>query len=418
MMRKAGLICLAIIALLFLFFPLVAFGQDNRQRVLIIVTRDYCPPCAVFDRVYTIDKELREALHRAFDVRELDLCVPSQRIAAERMGVKAAPAFIVLRDGKPVSSHYGFSATMEVQSVNRAIVDLMDDLGVEWPVPRAAPPRKSPPSAPRAPAQSPPSNPRPEIPWKPVPLPTEQTGPMIDQVAREQIGQLDRKIDSVRSEVSDSSRRLQSQIEQSTRDSKSHFESVTNSIKESIKESSLIERSKIIEREQPQPAKPEPIEQTQPTEQTSSKWMQVLGWAAKTGLAVAAPEIALPGAAGLAVLGFGWQWLKSRRHSRQRPAQSAPDRAPATPAVVRVDHERRQSENHYIVKETDKVGEAYKEACRRVAAARKSDQPGIVDVIKQIDHVAAEIVRGRTIVDRPNNAPRSGIWEDPDQIHL
>jgi hypothetical protein len=373
----------------------------------------------VFDRVYTIDRELREALHRAFDVRELNLCVPSQRIAAERMGVKAAPAFIVLRDGKPVSTHYGFSPTMEVQSVNRAIVDLMDDLGVLWPPAQGEivpAPRRPLPSAP---AQSPPADPRPEIPWKPVPLPTEKTGPMIDQVAREQIGQLDRKIDSVRSEVSDSSRRLQSQIEQSTRDSKSHFESVTNSIKESIKESSLIERSKIIEREQPQPAKPEPIEQTQPTEQTSSKWMQVLGWAAKTGLAVAAPEIALPGAAGLAVLGFGWQWLKGRRHARQqRPAQSAAAMAPAAPAVVRVDHERRQSENHYIVKETDKVGEAYKEACRRVAAARKSDQPGIVDVIKQIDHVAAEIVRGRTIVDRPNNAPRSGIWEDPDQIHL
>ena len=98
MIRKAGLICLAIIALLFLFFPLVACGQDGQRRVLIIVTRDFCPPCTVFGRVYSIDRELREALHRAFDVRELDLDIPSQRLAAERLGVTVAPAFVVLRE--------------------------------------------------------------------------------------------------------------------------------------------------------------------------------------------------------------------------------------------------------------------------------------------------------------------------------
>lgn len=409
MIRKAGLIALAIIAILFLFFPLVACGQEDRQRVLIIVTRDFCPPCDVFDRVYTIDRELREALHRAFDVRELDLDIPSQRLAAERLGVKAAPAFLVLRDEKPVSTHFGFSPTMEVQSVNRAIADLMDDLGVEWPVPRAEPPRKSEP-APRRPAPEP----QPEIPWKPLPLP-EKAGPVVDQVAREQIGQLDRKVESVRSEVSQSASKLQSKIEQESRESRSQFESISKSIKESI---SLIDREKIIERERPaEPAKPEPIEQAEATEPTSSKWLKVLGWAAKTGLTIAAPEIALPGAAGLAVLGLGWQWMKGRRQARrQRPVDATAAEIP--PAVVRVDQERRQSENHYIVKESDTVGEAYKEACRRVAAARKSDQPGIVDVIKQIDHVAGEIVRGRKIVDRPNNAPRSGIWSDPDQIHL
>lgn len=384
MIRKAGLICLAIIALLFLFFPLVACGQDSQRRVLIIVTRDNCPPCDVFDRVYTIDRELREALHRAFDVRELDLDVPSERLAAERLGVNKAPAFLVLRNEKPVSTHYGFSPTMEVSSVNRAIADLMDDLGVEWPVPRAEHPRKSEP-APRRPAPEP----QPEIPWKPLPSP-EKAGPVVDQVAREQIGQLDRKVESVRSEVSNSASKLQSKIEQESRESRSQFESISQSIKESI---SLIEREKIIER----PA--ETIEQPEATGPTASKWLKVLGWAAKTGIAVAAPEIALPGAAGLAVLGLGWRWWKNRRRPRPLGSAENPIRF-ADPAEVK-------TETKYVVSETDILGEAYREAIRRVGNQNRETAPGIIEVLKQVDAAASQLAHGKRVSRRPYVAPVS-----------
>lgn len=382
MIRKAGLICLAIIALLFLFFPLVACGQDSQRRVLIIVTRDNCPPCDVFDRVYTIDKELRTALHRAFDVRELDLDIPSQRLAAERLGAKVAPAFLVLRDGKPVSTHYGFSPTMQVQSVNRAIADLMDDLGVLWP-----PAQGEIVPAPRRPVPEP----QPEIPWKPLPVPTpEKAGPVVDQVARDQIGQLDRKVESVRSEVSNSASKLQSKIEQESRESRSQFESISQSIKESI---SLIEREKIIER----PA--ETIEQPEATGPTASKWLKVLGWAAKTGIAVAAPEIALPGAAGLAVLGLGWRWWKNRRRPRPLGSAENPIRF-ADPAEVK-------TETKYVVSETDILGEAYREAIRRVGNQNRETAPGIIEVLKQVDAAASQLAHGKRVSRRPYVAPVS-----------
>jgi len=392
MIRKAGLIALAIIAILFLCFPLVAFGQDGGQRrVLIIVTRDNCPPCDVFDRLYTIDRALREALNRAFDVRELDLDIPSQRMAAERLGVKVAPAFLVLRDEKPVSTHFGFSPTMEVASVNRAIADLMDDLGVEWPVPRAEPPRKSKP-APRRPAPEP----QPEIPWKPLPLP-EKAGPVVDQVAREQIGQLDRKVESLRSEVSNSASKLQSKIEQESKESRSQFESISKSIKESI---SLIEREKIIERPaESNESNAESTESNESTGPTASKWLKVLGWAAKTGIAVAAPEIALPGAAGLAVLGFGWRWWKNRRRPRPLGSAENPIRF-ADPAEVK-------TETKYVLSETDILGEAYKEAIRRVGNQNRETAPNIIEVLKQVDAAASQLAHGKRVARRPYVAPVS-----------
>ncbi len=66
------------------------------------------------------------------------------------------------------------------------------------------------------------------------------------------------------------------------------------------------------------------------------------------------------------------------------------------------------------MKETDRVGEAYKEAIRRITAAYKSDKPGIVDVASQIEHVAQEILRGQTVTSRASTAPRPGLWTDED----
>lgn len=372
------------IAVMF-FAPLAACWQDN--RVLVIVTQDNCPPCQVFDRVYTIDRELRETLNRAFDLRELDRGIPSQRLAAEKLGVKVAPAFLVLRDGKPVSTHYGFSPTMNVASVNRAIEDLMDDLGVEWPMPEIEPPRKAEP-APRR------SDPQPEAPWKPIPVPESQ-GPMIDQVAREQIGQLDRKVDSIRSEVSNSASKLQLKIEQESKESRSQIESVSKSIRESV---SLIEREKIVQRDAPnEPTKL--IEQSTDAGPTASKWLNVLGWVAKTGIAVAAPEIALPGAAGLAVLGFGWKWWKNRRSPKPLGSVENPLRF-ADPGEVK-------TETKYVVSETDILGEAYREAIRRVGNQNRETSPNIIEVLKQVDAAASQLAHGKRVARRPYVAPVS-----------
>lgn len=179
-----------------------------------------------------------------------------------------------------------------------------------------------------------------------------------------------------------------------------------------------------VEQQPPPPPAPPKIsaetsdEPTQPeieTDALSSSWKSVGLWCARTAVTLGAPHIALPGAAVLTAVGIGVSWLRRRRHTR-RSQDIVGSRS--EPSTVRVDTERRQTENHYVVKETDRFGEAYKEACRRVAAARKSDAPGIVDVIKQIEHVAGEIIRGGRIVERPQTAPRPGIWQDPDESHV
>lgn len=382
------LVCLAVT----FFAPLVAFGQS--KRVLVIVTQDYCPPCQVFDRVYTIDDEFRNALNRAFDLRELDRSIPSQRLAAEKLGVKVAPAFLVLRDGKPVSTHYGFSPTMEVASVNRAIEDLMDDLGVLWPPAEGeiVPAPKKP--IPQPQAEIP--QPQAEIPWKPLPIPTpEKKGPVVDQVAREQIGQLDRKVDSIRSEVSNSANKLQLKIEQESKESRSQIESISKSIRESV---SLIEREKIVQRDtHSEPAKP--VDQPTEAGPTASKWLNVLGWVAKTGIAVAAPEIALPGAAGLAVLGFGWKWWKNRRKPKPLGSVENPIRF-ADPTEIK-------TETKYVVSETDILGEAYREAIRRVGNQNRETSPNIIEVLKQVDAAASQLAHGKRVARRPYVAPVS-----------
>lgn len=148
---------------------------------------------------------------------------------------------------------------------------------------------------------------------------------------------------------------------------------------------------------------------------TGDKWLRMLTKVGQIGLTLAAPEASIPLTAAAAVV---WYGLSRRRRAGYRPAAGTPGGRISEPSTVRVDTERRTTENHYVVKETDARGEAYAEALRRVAAARKSDQPGIVDVIRQIEHVAGELLRGRKIVDRPQQQPRPGLWSDPDEVHI
>ena len=69
--------------------------------------------------------------------------------------------------------------------------------------------------------------------------------------------------------------------------------------------------------------------------------------------------------------------------------------------------------NHYVVR-PDGRHEMWKEACRRVIAAMRDTNPQSVDIIKHLESTAAELIRGRQVVDRDSRTqrPKPGIWQD------
>ena len=144
---------------------------------------------------------------------------------------------------------------------------------------------------------------------------------------------------------------------------------------------------------------------------TTGSWRTLFIRLAKFGVKAAAPQYALPFAAGVGVLG----WMAARvKHRRRSRSSDRLDDLIAPPQMPVQFAPKTETQNHYVVKETDELGEAYKEAFRRIVAAMKGDRPGIVDVVKQIEHTAQEIIRGKRIKARSQAAPRPGIWQEED----
>ncbi len=377
------------------------------KPVLLIVHSDACQPCRVFDSVYSIDAELRTALHRAFDVRELDLGVPSQRLEAEKLGVSAVPTFLVLRNGKPVSTHCGFSNTMEVAAVNRAIADLMDDLQVEWPLPRVDPPKKSEPVTKPAPV--------------PVPIaPTSHPGPTIDQVARDgitklatqskelrefqqktqqQVEAISADVRQLRNEVTESNNGLRSQIESGSRESRTQLETISRTLQQSIEStrSSTREELQTIIRERieaAQASKPTPhISTEMKPAPTASKWVSMVATLGKLALTVAAPEVAIPGSLALTAIGFGLRAMSRRRKSVS--AAKVPERTETRIVPVAVDAPisppKIQTETHFVPIDRDTHQQAH--AWAKEQLARR--YPGAAPTLETLDSLIAQFLEGR-----------------------
>jgi len=51
---------------------------------------------------------------------------------------------------------------------------------------------------------------------------------------------------------------------------------------------------------------------------TAGKWLAVLGWLGRTGLAIAAPEVAIPGTIALTAIGAGLTWIRHRSPDQQQ----------------------------------------------------------------------------------------------------
>lgn len=393
--RKAGATALMRFAQFFIvavFLVSVSVASAPGQKpILLIVHAEWCPPCRMFDRVWDEDPEFKAALRRAFEVRSLDWDKPLEQAQAIELGVTNLPTFIVMRGRLKIASSVGFTTSRS--ELDKVKAKLMQDLRVEWPPSRQ-------PVVPAPPVQPP--DPRPAVPRAVDP---QAAVPPVDQIAREQIEKTQQAIGS-----------LEKRITESHESTRTEIQSVTERIREILDRrlESTAERSEFSDL---QSVEPEPSGVPVRSE-TSTKWISFLTKAGKVALVVAAPEFVIPGSIGLTVLGVGAAWLKSRRRTKPRddPVRENNQHGSlqGSVTVLRDSESRPNTANHYVVKETDRAGEAYKEALRRMTAAYKSDKPGIVDVARQIEHVAQEILRGQTVSARSQHAPRPGIWTDED----
>lgn len=395
----------------------------QRQHVkpqLIVVHSQACGPCQVFAAAFVQSRMLRETLQSHFDVRQLDWDRPSERADAQRLGVERLPTFLVLRSGRLVATHVGFAGANTPAALQPAVADLMRDLQVPWP-PASGPPI----SAPNPGGESPrPESPQVRPPEQTVPPATDsrRSSGLIDEQAREGIAelkqqafrtrewqsetqqaveQLQTQVGGIRADLSESSKSITEQIRKSQESTRSEVSSVSRQLQESVRRT--IDEHTTRHDTTPQLPPAEPPRQS-----------GLGGWLLRIGLTAGAASLGLPvGAAGVAAGVVGW--LIGRRRARRTavPAASAADCSTAAESVtvVRDTETRRATANHYVVKETDRVGEAYKEALRRVVAAYKSDKPGIVDVASQIEHVAHELLRGQDVQAR-STVPRPGLWTD------
>jgi hypothetical protein len=113
---------------------------------------------------------------------------------------------------------------------------------------------------------------------------------------------------------------------------------------------------------------------------------------------------------------LGWKGLMAGGRllsglMKSRPRPPTQPESTSQSAVFIPSSSEAKTENRFIIKEVDFMGEAYKEALRRTSTI----EPRAIDVLKQVEHVAQEIIRGRNVSDRPKKSPQSGIWSDPQE---
>ncbi len=392
MTRKAGLIAMAIIAVLFLFLPLVAFAQQRSKPTLFIVHADWCPPCRVFDTTFTRNEEFQTALRRAAELRELDWDKPDERAyAIKHLKVDQIPAYVLVRDGRVVSKHIGFTSSLTPAAVDEAIRELMDTLNIEWPPARSA--------AKAAPRPDP----------RPSPSPARPPGPMVDREARDSIA----KLASQSKELTEDVRELQNQVTESNKASRTQLESISQNLQKSIESTRTSTREElqtIIRERIADSGSPAQIQGTADISTeissdksapgpTASKWMAVLSKAGRLGLWLLGPEVAIPGSIGLTVAGLGLRWLMKRRKPKPLGTVENPIRV--------ADNGDVRTETKFVVSETDVLGESFKEAIRRVGNAHRESSPHIVDVLKQVDAAATQLAHGKRVTRRPAMAPVS-----------
>jgi prefoldin subunit 5 len=366
--------------------PLLFFVPQNDKPTLYIVESDSCGPCRKFQDDWTNLPGFANRLRSAFDVRGLHWETPEQQSLARRLGVSSLPSFVVVtRNGRHLGMIVGYThANVLLQELR--LTPLQHTISQ----PRHVAPSQS------TPSRDPAITPR-VVSEDQRPRPAQSTA---DEAARREIQRLEQTMQSLQRQLRDVGKPPESSQElQSLRRTVEELKAAAANAAESQHQDQL------------------PVTPILTPDATRGEPSGLLALAIKAGTTLLLPEVAIPaGALSIAATVGGW-WLGRRR--RRLPEQWAPSAAASgleqnSVTVLRDSTTRQNTANHYVVKETDKVGEAYKEAIRRITAAYKSDKPGIVDVASQIEHVAQEILRGQTVTARASNAPRPGLWTDED----
>lgn len=408
--------------LIFLLCAIALGAAPVEKPELFIVHSDTCPPCINFDRVFTARPEFRRALQDAYTLRELDWGNPNDRRAAMAMGVDRVPSYVAFRGSKRIASHVGWTTSDNDAHVDQAIAALMRDLNVEWPpAPAPAPVRAPDPPRPALPAAGVDIDARNAI----TRLATQTKQLQMSQERTEQsVRALERDMQDVKSELNRATSGLQEQLKTSQTEVRSISQTLQQSIErlQSSHEKTQTEVSSIgpairktIEQQLAGslgPTLKSPLDALPPRTDisaeipegsgppsTSGKWLSVLAWAGKAALTVAAPEVAIPGSVLLTAAGVAASWIRKRRQPAPLGTSSNPITI-AEPAAVK-------TETKFVVHESDVLGEAYKEAIRRVGNAHRENQPEVIDLLKQVESAATQLAHGQRVSRRPASVPAS-----------
>ena len=402
--------CLVFVVCFVMCRVLVAAEPAPGKPVLWVVHAGWCAPCRLFARAWEDDEEFRDALMDCYSVRSLDWDKPNERAFAIGLGINnpatgrpSLPTFVGVRFDSRRQISFGFAVSGAAAEIERAKADLLVELGVQWPRQRALEgeqKRLGPRAAESGSASAP----------DPVPeaaavdsVARDSLAKLLAQnrelsksqaAARESIGRLSSEVGGVRDAFESSRESLEKKIDSSRVD----VNSISSSVRESV-ERLIVER---VGGAAPAAGGVGSAGVESPAGGISSKWLAVAGFAAKVGIAVAAPEVALPLSGGLTVAGLALSWIRRRRAAR-RPGVLG---SAANPISV-LDHGQVRTDTKFVVTETDVLGEAYAEAVRRCANQHREANPGAVDLLQQLDGVARQLAHGQRIVRRPKTSSAS-----------
>lgn len=425
------------------------------KPILLIYKADYCGPCKSFDRTMMTDRNFYTTLSSKFDLRTFNISTEEGRASANEYGILHVPAFVIFVNDKPVAKPiYGFRPSESGKAY------LISSLTAICPPTEYIIENHS--------SQTLPDDRH--IIQKP-----DDVKDIIRESSDETIRRIRDALTELRSDVNAS---LTSQ-EQIIKDSRDRFKGIDqkilelsdNNIEINDKISQLIsyqnsadsKLNKVITTitdlnstintventtntiNRTQTSTFEEILNTKPENNTQqSKDSGLFGTLIKYGIGAAATVYGWPvlgTAAGTAALGIGIGFIRRRfkknhnnkplinqqpvnqqlptdykpyQHSTQstvnEPTNYKPYEHPPPTREI-------QTENRYIVKEVDIVGESYKEAIRKLATTLGDKNPQYKEIAAIVEHTAKEIERGkrRTTTDEEKLDPNQDIkllWQD------
>jgi hypothetical protein len=386
-----------------LCWPLLLLVPGGSEKpVLYVVESDSCPPCRAFQNAWTNTPGFADLLRSRYDVKGLHWENDQQRARAQQMGVTALPSFVIFsRDGRRLGMIEGYSTEYALLTDLR-LPPLTRPISQQRTQPQPSAQSRDSAATPRGFSTDRKANNQ----GTDVPRSPESPRATADEAARREIQRLEQSMQSLQRQLRDVGKAPESSQElQSLRRTVEELKAAA--AKSAAAAGSQLQNSL-------------PVTPILTPEAPPSSTSGLFALALKVGTTLLLPEVAIPtGAISIAATVGGWWLGRRRRNQRQRIPDQSQDSASSgseqnSVTVLRDSTTRQNTANHFIVKETDRVGEAYKEAIRRITAAYKSDKPGIVDVASQIEHVAQEILRGQNVTSRASTAPRPGIWTDED----